>query len=107
MNSWLGKVLLLLVGIIFMLRGGLNLVLGLWKITLPLILLGGGYFMVKSYLQKRKQEELEGQRGARARAVRDKEKDVIEICPECLQEVGSCPACASKAKKKAKATAER
>ncbi len=101
MNTWLGKTLLLVLGIVFMLKGGINIFFGFWRIMLPLALLGGGYFLAKNYFVKRKQDEIAKKGTEQKTAFSTKEKAVIEICPHCLQEIGSCPKC-KKSKRSAK-----
>jgi hypothetical protein len=87
--SWVSKVLLAVVGIVFLLKGGFTLVLALWRFLLPLALVAGGIYLLKGYLAEKKKLKQQASR----EPIRDGQQGVIQICPHCLQEVGSCPRC--------------
>ncbi len=94
MNSWFGKILLGILGALFLLRGGFSILLAFWRFLLPMILIGGGYYLLKKAIADQKRFKVKEKKTAptfKARA--DGEEKVIHICPHCLQEWGSCPQC--------------
>ena len=88
MNSWFSQILILARGVVFLLKVGLAMFVSLWRLTLPLLLIGGGIYFVKKYFSM-------GQlsKSPDADRLRKDRGGVIEICPHCHQEVGSCSKC--------------
>lgn len=86
-------------------KGGLALVATAWKLVLPVVLLGGAYYFGKKYfagageLSSKKDPDFEKvnakntKEGKTREAASAQKSGVIEICPHCLSEVGSCSKC--------------
>ena len=93
MNS-LSQALFAVLGVVFLLKGGFSIILALWRILLPLALIGGGIYFAKQFFMG--QKSLVGQKKEGAKRPLDASSpsgDIITICPHCLQEKGSCPKC--------------
>ncbi len=99
MKSMATQILLVVLAVIFLFKGGLVLLASAWKLVAALSLLGGGYYFVKKALAS-SGGELSGRKDTpkmktAASATGKKESAVIEICPYCHSEVGSCAKCRS------------
>lgn len=90
MKSWFTQILLLAAAVLFLLKGGMTLFVSLWRLVLPLALVGGGIYFLRKYV---KQNQLKHSPADRRGRVSKGDSDVIEICPHCHQEIGSCPKC--------------
>lgn len=90
MKSWFTQIFLLIAAVLFLLKGGMTLFVSLWRVFLPLAFVGGGIYFLRKFV---KQNELKHAAADKRGRVPKGDKDVIEICPHCHQEVGSCPKC--------------
>lgn len=93
MKNWVGKILLTILGLIFLLRGGFAMLMGLWRVILPLVLVGGGIYFLKKALAKQKTLGSKQKSAPNKVGADTSESEVIHICPHCLQPYGSCPRC--------------
>ncbi len=99
MKSFTTQILLMLAAIFFLMKGGIGVLAAAWKLVLPLIFLGGAYyFMRKALSGGLVRGAYEAQRVKNPDPVKEpgQVNHVIEICPHCLAEVGSCPKCKKK-----------
>ena len=93
MNS-LSQALFAVLGVVFLLKGGFSIILALWRVLIPLALIGGGFYFVKQYFFGPKALDQNKEKGAQRPLDTSPPKgDIITICPHCLQEKGSCPKC--------------
>ena len=84
-----------------MMRGGIGIIAAAWKFVVPLLFIVGAYMLLKKAFAG----GIELPKGPAQDSQRVKTPDpvsahnnnaVIEICPHCLSEVGSCPKCKKK-----------
>ncbi|MBC7661039.1 MAG: hypothetical protein H7249_15180 [Chitinophagaceae bacterium] len=98
------QVLLMIGATLFLMKGGIGFLAAAWKMVLPMLLMSGAWFMVRKAMtpanlkggphdpNQRFGDPYRGNEGADA----SRNNAVIEICPHCLSEVGSCPKCKKK-----------
>ena len=98
------QLLLAFAAVFFMMKGGFGIIAAAWKFVLPLIFIGTAYYLIKKAFSPAANLP----KGAGYDSPRMKTPDpvsahensnanaVIEICPHCLSEVGSCPKCKKK-----------
>lgn len=91
MPAWL-KFLLVTIGIIvFIIRGGIMVLMPLLKFAVPALLAYGSYKLIKSHFSAAKEKVATNEK-SRMRGP----GPTIEICSHCGQELGSCHDCPSK-----------
>ncbi len=97
------QIILALAAVFFMMKGGFGIAIAAWRFVLPILFLGGAYYLLKKAfspaagLPKGAQgSERVTTNPASAQDNSADKHDVIEICPHCLSEVGSCPKCKKK-----------
>ncbi len=96
MKSMTTQFLLIVVAVVFLMKGGLVLLASAWKLVAAVSLLGGGYYFVKKALAAGSglSEGKASPQMKTASAQKGNAKSaVIEICPYCHSEVGSCEKC--------------
>lgn len=101
MKSFTTQILLLVAALFFLMKGGVGLLVGSWKLLLPIAFLGGAYYFGKKALSgggnlkgaKASSRMKGGATNPVASAKSAEAGEVIEICSHCLAEVGSCPHC--------------
>lgn len=103
MKSFATQILLAIAAILLLMKGGIGIVVALGKFILPLMLLGGAYYFGKKAFVSAKAGNAPLGGGNKEPKVRSSASGVnvktsemggvIEICPHCLSEVGSCAKC--------------
>lgn len=87
MPAWLKILLISIALLLFVIRGGLLILMPLLRFAIPAMLVYGAYYLIKSHFTKSR-DKLK-QQSPRSEA----ELKTIEICSECGQEMGACPDC--------------
>jgi hypothetical protein len=103
LKSFTTQVLMILAAVFFLMKGGFGILAAAWKLVLPVAMLGASYYFIRKALAG---SALPRGAGVDNRRMNDAqptsgpanytENNVIEICPHCLSEVGSCPKCRKK-----------
>lgn len=98
MKSFTTQILLAGLALILLFKGGVGIVIGVGKFLWPAVLLGGAYYFGKKAFSGAKSPLGEPKASSRVKPGNPTAKTsemggVIEICPHCLSEVGSCPKC--------------
>lgn len=103
MKSFTTQILMIVAAVFFLFKGGFGILAAAWKLVLPIAMLGASYYFIRKALSA---STLPKGAGVDNRRMNDpqptsgqtsyKESNVIEICPHCLSEVGSCPKCRKK-----------
>jgi len=92
------QILFMMAAVFFLMKGGVGILVGAWKLLLPIVFLGGAfYFMRKAFavgsLPKGGSDPHRVRQPDAQTSSPRTHSNVIEICPHCLSEVGSCPKC--------------
>ncbi len=96
MNKFITQTVLMFLAIMFLLKGGMSFIVSAWRVALPAIGLAGGYYFFKKAMEDDEPPVKQKVNSKTANANfthASQDKGVIEICPYCLSEVGSCPKC--------------
>ena len=107
MKKFVTQTVMMFLAVILLLKGGMSVFVSAWRLIFPVIALGGAYYFFRKTFQA--EPEISGatprQRkvnyatnGAQEHpsspfGAQGEKGGVIEICPHCLSEVGSCSKC--------------
>jgi hypothetical protein len=104
-KSFMTQIFLAILAVVFLIKGGLGILAASWRFLLPMMFLGAAYYFGKKAIQsldlprgkpKTKMGPSKAEAGVGAGSPfqnASQRGGVIEICPHCLSEVGSCPKC--------------
>ncbi|MES2744635.1 MAG: hypothetical protein V4655_04370 [Bdellovibrionota bacterium] len=105
MKSFMTQIFLAVLAVIFLIKGGIGILAASWRFVLPIMFLGAAYYFGKKAIKSfnlPSEKSKDRMDSARAKAgvgsgtsfqSASQKGGVIEICPHCLSEVGSCPKC--------------